>query len=770
MNNQSPPDFDPAPSEPRLRIANDARRAAAASYGPQNDVIGAQEVHLVDYVKVLYKRRRTAIAAFLLVVGSVTVYTFTATPIYESKTRLLIESEEQNVVNFKQVVDEDQTKADYYQTQYNILQSRALARRTLDELKLWDKPPFGGAIDEGLNVRKLVLGAPAAIAGGVRSLFKGGDDDKTKPNQIPGADETAVQSRAIDTFLSRLTVAPIRNSRLVDVKYDLPDPEMATAIANSLARNYIEQNLEYKFMASKEASDWLGARLAEERKAVEAAEAKLQQYREQNDAISMTDRENITVQKLADLNAALTRAKTDRIAKEAMYQQLQAAQSDPSRLDTFPAILTNTFIQQQKAELADLQRQYAQLSEKLGDKHPDIIKIKSAIQVSQTKITGEIAKVVQSVKSEYQTAQAQEASLTQALNQQKSEALAMNRKAIDYGVLERDVESSKQIYNSLMQRAKETGVAGELKTSNIRIVDAAERPRAPISPQRAVNELLALFGGTLLACGLVFFFEYMDSRIKNPEEVRSHLGLTHLGLFPAVSQKDGSYPLLNGGVAPGYVEAFRAFRTNVLFSSADEGARSLVVTSTGPGEGKSTIASNLAISLAQASQRVLLIDADMRKPKAHQIFSLKQEPGLSNVLVGAGKASEAVKKAGVSGLWVLPAGRTPPNPAELLGSQRFRDFLASVKPHFDWVIIDTPPVMVVTDAALVAHNVTGVIFVVGAEMTSRHAAKRALDQLQQVGARFVGGVLNRVDLERHAYYYSQYYRREYSSYYAKTGS
>jgi succinoglycan biosynthesis transport protein ExoP len=759
--------FDPPPEQnPRLRLepVPTGRRQPSNSYGPQDDVIGGREVHLLDYVKVLYKRRGTGITVFLLVVGGVTVYTFTATPIYEARTRLLIETEEQNVVNFKQVVDEDQTKADYYQTQYNILQSRALARRTLDDLKLWDKAPFGGPADDSLTIRKVIVGAPAAIAG----LFRR-SDDKVAPNQIPGADETAAQSRAIDTFLSNLTVSPIRNSRLVDVKYDLPSPDLATRIINSLAKNYIEQNLEYKFMASKEASDWLGARLGEERKTVEAAEAKLQQYREQNDAISLTDRENITVQKLADLNAALTRAKTERIQKEAMYQQLQASQADPARLDTFPAILTNVFIQQQKGELAELQRQYAQLSEKLGDKHPEIIKLKSAIQLSQTKLNGEIGKVVQSVRSEYQAVLAQENSLTAALNQQKGEALSMNRKAIDYGVLQRDVESSKQIYNSLLQRAKETGVAGALKTSNIRIVDPAERPRKPVSPQKRMNELMALFGGTLLACGLVFFFEYLDSRLKTPDEIRAHLGLAHLGLLPALHQKDGSYPLLSAGIPANFSEAFRAFRTNVLFSSAEEGARALVVTSTGPGEGKSMVAANLAISLAQAGQRVLMIDGDLRKPKGHEIFSLKQEPGLSNVLVGTGKASEAVKKTLIPGLWVLASGRTPPNPAELLGSQRFRDFLTSLKAHFDWIVVDTPPVMAVTDAALVAHHASGVIFVVGAEMTSRHAAKRALDQLERVNAKFVGAVLNRVDLERNAYYYSQYYRREYTSYYSNVG-
>jgi capsular exopolysaccharide synthesis family protein len=750
---------DPQP-EPRLRAVPEPRRQST-SYSPQSDVIGAQEVHLTDYVKVLYKRRWTAVTAFLLVLGSVTVYTFTVTPIFEAKTRLLIETEEKNVVNFKQVVDEDQTKADYYQTQYNMLQSRALARRTLDQLNVWNTAPFRE--DDGW--RSSVANTIPTALGAVAGLFSSKANDLTTNNQAPAADETAAQSRAIDTFLKHLTVAPVRNSRLVDVKYQLPDPVLATLIVNTLAKNYIEQNLEYKFTASKEASDWLGARLAEERKAVEAAEAKLQAYREQNDAISLTDRENITVQKLADLNAALTRAKTERIQKEAAYQQLQASQADPAKLDTFPAILTNSFIQQQKGELAELQRQYAQLSEKYGDKHPEIIKTKSAIQVAQAKLTGEIGKIVQSVRSEYQSALAQENSLAAALNAQKGEALTMNRKAIDYGVLARDVESSKQIYNSLLQRAKETGVSGELKTSNIRIVDAGEQPRKPISPQKKLNELLAIVGGIGLALGLVFFFEYLDSRIKTPDEIRAHLSLPHLGLLPAMSQKGGQYPLLSGGVPANFSEAFRAVRTNVLFSTAQEGARTLVVTSTAPGEGKSMVASNLAVSLAQAGQRVLLIDGDMRKPKVHEIFGSKQEPGLSNVMVGSSKASDAVRKTAISGLWILTAGRIPPNPAELLGSARFREFNVSLRAHFDWIIIDTPPVMAVTDAALVAHHASGVVFVIGAEMTSRHAAKRALDQLEQANAKFVGAVLNRVDLERNAYYYSQYYSREYAQYY-----
>ena len=276
---------------------------------------------------------------------------------------------------------------------------------------------------------------------------------------------------------------------------------------------------------------------------------------------------------------------------------------------------------------------------------------------------------------------------------------------------------------------------------------------------------LALLGGTFLGVGLAFFFEYIDSRIKSPDELKQHLGLPFLGIVPALFEDGIDNPLISNGVPNNFAESFRSVRTNLLFSSAEKGGRTVVITSTGPGEGKTVVATNLAVALAQAGQRVLFIDADMRRPQAHRTFDLPREPGLSNVLVGNAKASESVRKTTVPGMWMLPAGLHPPNPAELLGSKRFKDFMVSVAQHFDWVIIDTPPVMTVTDASLVAHEATGVVFVVGAEMTSRHAAQRALEQLEHAKARFVGAVLNRVDLQHHAYYYSQYYRREYGVYY-----
>jgi succinoglycan biosynthesis transport protein ExoP len=745
-------------SQRSLRLAATGHHLPQMSQEPSSPASSATQSrsleagHLLDYLRVLHKRRWTAATAFLVVLVATMLYVFTATPIYETRTRLLIESDNPNVVSFKEVIDEQGTKADYYQTQYNILQSRALARKTLDGLNLWQSPHFGGPADRpGLIAR--LLGTVASSSG-------------TGPHGATGG-ETLEQSRAIDRFLSNLTVSPIRNSRLVDLKYRLPDPELATRVVNALAKNYIEQNLEYKFVASKEASDWLNERLGEHRKQVEQSEVALQKYREQNDAIPLQHRENIVMQKLADLNAAVTQAKAERLLKQALYKQLESLQNSKAALDTFPAILSNTYIQQQKAELAQQQSQYTQLSEKLGERHPEMLKARSAIELAQAKLDGEVAKVVQSIRNEYLASLAKENSLIGALNQQKAEAQAMNRKAIDDGVLERDVQSSKQIYESLLQRAKETGVSTELRTSNIRVVDSAEQPSTPVSPRKLLSLTLSVAGGVVLALGLVFFFEYLDSSLKSPDEIRTYLGLPTLGMVPALNPKTwkGRDPLINAGVPPNFAEAFRAMRTNVLFSAADEGCRSLVVTSTGPGEGKSVVAANLAIGLAQAGQRVILIDGDMRRPRAHEMFRQKLEPGLSNLLVGHSVASAAIRKSGVPGVWLLTAGRIPPNPAELLGSQRFKKFIELLAQHFDSIIIDSPPIMAVTDAAVAAGAATGILFVVGSEMTSRYAAKTAMDQLENGRPHFVGAVLNRVDLERNAYYYSGYYRREYAQYY-----
>jgi capsular exopolysaccharide synthesis family protein len=709
----------------------------------------------VDYLRTIYKHRWVAATAFTLVFVYAAIRTFTATPIYEGRAQLLVESVNPSVVNFKEVVQQDNYNYDFYPTQYAILKSRSLARRTIDALKMWDSPEFGGGPEPDGNKTSAKTGSDGAGTAGTPGT--------------PEAGETERQSAAIDALLGGLTIAPIRNSRLIDVRYESADPKIAAAVPNALAKQYIEQNLEYRFLSSKEASDWLNEQLAVERKKLEESEQALQRYREKGDAVALEDSQNIVVQRLADLNAAYTQARTERIEKEALYNQLSGLQHNRAALDTFPAILSNTFIQQLKSQVADLQRQKAQASERLGEKHPEMIKLNSAIENAEAKLQGELGKVVQSVRNEYLSAQSKEKSLSSELEAQKAGALALNRKGIEYGVLRRDAESNKQIYEALLQRAKETGISGELKASNIRIVDEAEIPRWPIKPNSSRNLLLGFLGGLVAGVGLAFFMDYIDNRLKNPDELRHYLGVSFLGLVPAMRNgdgKDGQPLLLTSKVPHNYAEAIRRIRTAVQFSTADEGCRIVLVTSTQPTEGKTLMAANLAIALAQAGQRVLLIDADMRKPRQHELLNVTQTPGLSNLLVGDAKANDAMRRTTSKHLWVMPSGPNPPNPAELLGSARFRSLLGTLGDHFDWVVLDSPPVMAVTDAAVIGHLTTGVVYVVGSEQVNRHVARNAIDQLRASKATILGAILNRVDVQRNPYYYAHYYKHEYAGYYS----
>jgi succinoglycan biosynthesis transport protein ExoP len=707
--------------------------------------------HLLDYVRVIHKRRWPILTAFALVVSSVALHVFTATSLYEARVQLLIEDERPNVIIFKDAAETDKTSIDYYQTQYRILESESMARRTLDTLKAWDHPEF-----TEIQVRRTSILSRLRRAGATLARRASGDAASARP--------PASEGQRIRSFLSALTIAPVKNSRLVDVIYLSSDPALAARVANTLAQVYIKENRDSKFAASKEVSDWLTLQLEEQRKRVQESEAALQRYRESNDALAVEDRQNIVVQKLADLNGIATRAKTDRIQKEAAYRQLESLSATPEGVYAFPAIVANERIQLLRSEVEQLRRQQAQLSEELGSRHPEMVKVTVALEGATAKLERETAMVTESVRNDFNAAQAAEARLAQALSDQKAEALALNRNEITYGVLQRDATSNQEIFQSLLQRTRETGISRELTGNNIRIVDAAQTPSSPVWPKIGRSMLLAIFAGAVLAIALGFFLEYVDKRVKTPDEIRQQLRLPFLGLVPRVRHADSPTPLINNGVPAGFAEAFRAVRTNVLFASSED-ARSLLVTSTGPGEGKTVVAANLAIGLALTGQRVLLLDGDLRRPRVHEVFHVPMQPGLSELLVGRAKPSEAIRSADVPNLWVLGAGLTSGNPAELLSSQRFKTVLAALLEHYDWIVIDSPPVMAVTDASILSHTASAVLFVVTADRTNRANARAALDQLDAARATFVGAVLNGVDLERNAFFYSQYYRREYGAYY-----
>jgi succinoglycan biosynthesis transport protein ExoP len=716
--------------------------------------------HLSDYLRVLYKRRWLASAAFLGVFAYGAVSTIKQTPLYQAKTQIMIEKEARRATSISDVLDDQSSyyDDDFYPTQLRVLQSRKLAGRVVDQL---NGRPVADAAAGATPTR-----AASATQGGVwqwvTSLL--GAPARIDP---PAADETSMEQGLISDFLGGLHVEQLRTTRIFEITYTAADPVFAQRAANAVATQYITQSKDIRSEATQEANDYLSRALDDQRLKLNDSETKLAEYKVSHNAVALDDKVNTVSAKLADISARLTTAQLDTIDKGATYEGLRKVQDDREKLAAHPSILTNPDIQQLKNALNTLQAQRARDAVTHG---PSLLAgLDAEIANAQQKLYQAEDRVVEAAQNEYELAKGKEASYRQSYEEQNRATMTLDQKGADYAMLQREEASNKALFDNLLARTKETGVSGQFKGSNITIVDPAETPRTPSSPNISRDLAIAFIEGLALAFGLAFGFEYLDSRIKTPDELRQALNLPFLGIVPRIDVKPVGNEglLLTGDLPPGFGEAMRAVRTAVIFSSAEEGARAIVVTSTAPGEGKTLISTNLAVALAQADQRTLVIDGDMRRPRVHGVFGRAQEPGLSNVLVGTARMSEAVRMTPIPNLYVLPSGHIPPNPAELLSSTRYLDALEELRQQFDWIIIDAPPVMAVTDAAILSNSATGVVFVVGAEMTSRRNAGAAVEHLQAARAKFVGAVLNRVDLKRHAYYYSPYYRKDYTEAYHK---
>jgi capsular exopolysaccharide synthesis family protein len=727
--------------------------------------------HPTDYLRVLYKRRWAAIPGFLLVFLTGAIQSIRTVPVYQAQTELLIEKDAKRATSINSVLEDRDSwyLDDFYPTQQRILTSRTLALRTARALQASSRiervpPPSAFSFSLG--------GLIGQAANGVKSWFASAAAPPTQSTP-PGDAGRDSSSAGAGRIQGGLGVEPVRNSRVFVLRFRSPDPEFAAAAVNAHAREYVAQSLEQRAAATQQMGQWLTASLEDQRKAVADSEGRLQRYREEHGTIPVSDQDNIVVQKLNALNKSLVDARIERVNREVDYKTLEDLQLRQQPLDSFPAIMQSATVQRLKADVGERQAEVDRLlAMGAGDALPQMQSARRQLQAGRDALQGEITKIATAVRAEYEAARERELALERNLNAQQGATLGLSKRMIDYAALEREANSNRELYESLLGRVKETSAASEYQGTNIQVIDAAEVPGAPILPNTRRDLLLAAFGGCLLAAMLVFGFEYFDSRIKTPEEIKTHLGLSFLGIVPRVgaAAASGEAPLLHSDVPVAFAEAIRALRTAVLFSSADEGARALVVTSTGPSEGKTVISSSLAITLAQAGQRTLVVDADMRRPRMHEALSVAQEPGLANVLVNDVKLEEATRATSVKNLSVLTAGHIPPNPAELLGSRKYLDVMADLKARYDWIIVDAPPVMPVTDAAVVAHAATGVVFVIGAEMTPRQTAQTAVEQLRGANAKFVGAVLNRVNVSRHAYYYAPYYRKEYAKYYQRSAN
>jgi len=709
-----------------------------------NANVKAREIDIYDYLRTLYKWRKVVLTALIVVIGTVSVISFVMTPVYRATVRILIEREAPKVLTVQELLPVDPMSTDFYQTQYMILQSRSLVLRVIQALNLSESAVF----------------------------------NPEKSHDTPKIEKKEKESMLVNKFLKSLKIDPIENSRLVDISFESTDRALAAAAANMVARAYIEQNAGWKSETSSEAKDFLTKKMEEQKKTLEESEQALQKYKEHYDIVQLTpfggdkERENIAMQKLGGLTAKLVDEQARRVEVEARYKEVQDLLSKGSSLDSIPQIMDNHLIQRLKENDARLMTQMSELSQKYGQKHPRIIQLQSEIDANRQKIRQEAQNVLTSIKNELAIANAREANARKAVEAQKGETQKLSERAIQYGVLMREVEKNRELYENLSKREKETNVVSELGTTNVRIIDPAEAPRSPARPNKVRYIALSIVVGLFMGCGLAFLCEHLDNTIKTPQDVEEYVETPCVALIPAahLSEETGEkaanaeiivYQKPKSAVA----EAFRSLRTAVIFSFPDNPPRTILITSFIPQEGKTFIAANLALVMAYAGESVLLVDSDLRRPQLHKILELDNRKGLSNAILG--EAPTIHRSVLHEKLDVITCGPIPPNPAELLGSKRMAQFIEEMKGSYDKVLFDSPPLGSVTDAVVLSKLADSVLYVLHGGVTTKEAAMHGARLVRDVNARVLGSILNNVDTGRESYYYSHYYH--YDDYYGHDG-
>lgn len=731
-----------------------ARYNTSAGYGAP-----PQESFLREYLHVLIKRKWILIGSLTIVFGAVAISTLRSTPIYEAVGSIAINKVDPMMFNLK---DSGSGEMEYYDpadldTEVRILKSDLLALQVIRQLNL-DKPP--GARDTDSALESLQPDSPRTSA-------------------------------ALSNFKGSLQVALVPNTRIIEIHYRSPDKNQAARVVNALASTYVEQNFKTRFESTMQASDWLSKQLVDLQVKVETSQEKLVQYQKQHEILGIDEKQNITTAKLDELNRELTSAESQRMEKEAIYRMVQAGDSDSvaAAANADPAgkaSAGSTLLEKLREQEADLKIQIAQLSTQFGPAYPKLAQLNSQLKEVQAQGQIEAKKVQARLHDDYMAAVQRENLLRAALEQQKQEENKLNESAIEYSLLKRDVDSNRTLYEGLLEKLKEAGVTAGLRSNNFRIVDAARVPTAPAEPNVPRNLALALALGLTTGICLAFVLEGIDNTVRTPEQAQAISGLPSLGMIPLgsrstpemsarprlslASSKEAVELVTQSRPKSQMAESYRALRTSLLLSSTNGAPKVLLVTSALPEEGKTTTSLNSAIVLAQKGTRVLLIDADLRRPSIHKTLGMGPRIGLSHVLAGSVTLQEATLRSNIlPNLFILPAGTPPPNPAELLASTKMKEILAELSEQYDHVVIDTPPTLSVTDAVVLSTRADRVILVIRSGQTTKQALRRARDTLMQVNARVCGVLLNAVDLNSPDYYYYYEYRGKYGRGYYEEG-
>lgn len=693
------------------------------------------------------RRKWHVLLVFTAVVGAAAAWTIRQPKVYSAQASVIIDSTAPRFLDndIKDVSSDTSgnywASREYYSTQHKVIQSRAVSQRVVEKLGLQNDAAF-------LGVDRI-------------------SDEKKRHDIMARID-------AADVLTSKIRVDPVKDSRVTLILIDDLDPNRAALLANEVADAYIQENLALKLRVTENASQWLDERRETLEKSAKTSELSLFNFKRQQDMLttSLEDRQSMVSQRLSATNIALTDVRLAVAGLKARVDAIRRVQkatngNDPMWADGLPGVPEKSFVTDLKMRFVSQRTECAELKERYLESHPKLGACNEKLAQIQKDLIRELGALVIAAEAELDQAQGKERNLLALLNETKAEAFEINKKQIEYDQLKREVDQNQRLFDLVLKRLKDIELSGLLRVSNVRVLDAARPVFTPIKPNVVNTMLMALAFGLLGGIAFAFALDFLDATVKNQAEIVERLGIPFLGFLPNIpltEQVAGKDMHIFRKPQSMIAECTRAIRTNLLFMSPDKPFRSMLVTSSGPQEGKSTSVINLGITMAQSGQRVLIVDTDMRRPRLHKAFGVPNDSGVSSVLVGEGTLEVAIKSTEVPGLFVLPCGPIPPNPAELLHTNAFHDLFNKLLERYDRVILDSPPVGAVADAVVLATQVDGVVVVVKSNHTHREVARRTVQALRDVNARIFGAVLNDVNLERSAYgdYYYAYGNTYYS--------
>ncbi|MBU2628750.1 MAG: polysaccharide biosynthesis tyrosine autokinase [Proteobacteria bacterium] len=717
-----------------------------------------REIHLRDYLRIINKRKGSILTFFILTLLTVIIATFTATPLYFSSTKVMIERNTAGALTTSYTYTPQDPE--FIETHNQLIISTAVvekAVKSMDPEKIYDsffskkdkKESYisslkGWIKDQYLSFKEMI---------GIENFFSASEDmvEKMIPDEL---NVPLTKAQILENIIKKnIFVTPVENSRILQIGYMSDNPAVAAKVANAVALAYIDQLVDMQMEVSGYSIGWMTQKSEIQRIKLEESEKELQAYKKKNDIVTIEDKITVLPERMADLSRNLTISETKRKELYAVYNQVKNINKE--QLETIPIIVENASVESINQKILIADQKISELSKKYGPKHPKMITARNELKGLKDKKYTELEKVVQTIENEYQLAKSNERDLKALLDQTKFDAERLGEKSIQLGILQRKVDTNSYLYDALIKKMKERGITERNQAVNVWVIEKAQIPKLPAKPNKKRNILLGIILGFFGGIGIAFFFEYLDNTVKTPEDVEEKFDIPVISTIDF--SKDKKQTIVQNVLDDSssiIAESFKGLRTSVLLSSADNPPKILLISSITPGEGKSSVSACLAITIAQAGKRVLLIDADMRRPVQHKNFNLENTTGLSSFLAGVSELKDSESIEPVENLDIITAGPIPPNPSELLSSKKLISLLSDVSKIYDMVIIDTPPLASVTDPVILSKHVDGFILVTWAGKTTYELIGKGLKQLREVDAPITGMVLNRFNAKKSGYYYN----------------